>query len=92
MNEDNRPLGDQLDADLWDAVNAMADASKITLVRARMERRHRREFVMQEAELEAQLLEKEGQTELAAQLRRVVEGLRRLQPKVVATGQGEIGR
>lgn len=90
MTDGDRPLADQAAADVQEAVDAMVDATRIMLVRHAMKREHRREFVMQEAELEAQLLEREGQTDLASQLRRVAEGLRVLQPKVVATGQGDL--
>jgi hypothetical protein len=43
---------------------------------------------MQEAKLEADTLEQEGNAELAGRLRGVVEGLRTLQPEVVARSEG----
>lgn len=90
MNEQNRSMADRVAADIQDAVDVMADASRITRVRAAMPRKHRREFLMQEAKLEADLLEEEGHPELAGQLRSVLKGLRTLQPEVVAKGQGDL--
>jgi hypothetical protein len=89
MTDRDSSMAGHVEADIQDAVNALLDASKMTRVRAALPREQRREFLMQEAELEAQLLEHEGHEELAGQLRRVAKDLRVLQPKVVATGQGD---
>ena len=90
MNEQNHSMADRVEADVQDAVTALIDASTITRVRASMKRENRREFLIQEAEHEAQLLEREGHPDLSGQLRRAAEGLRILQPKVAATGQGDL--
>lgn len=88
MSNRNRSMADLLDADIQEAVDAMLDAATMTRIRAVLTREQRREFLMQEAELEAQLLEHEGRADLADQLLRVANELRILQPKVVARGQG----
>jgi hypothetical protein len=88
MNKENPSTADGVSDDIQEAVNAMIDASRITRVRSQMNREHRREFLIQEAELEAQLLDHEGHGDLAAQLKRVAKELRVLQPDVAFTGQG----
>jgi len=90
MSDNNRNLADQVDADIQEAVDALCGSAEITMARAVMPRELRREFLMQEALREAELQEHEGNTDLGGLLRRVEAELRRIQPKVVATGQGNI--
>ncbi len=91
MADENSSMADEVAADIHEAVEAMLDASKMTRIRSALTRQQRREFLIQECELEAKLLEVENQAELAVQLRRVADDLRVHQPKVVATAQGLSG-
>ena len=86
----NEKLADQVDADLQEAVDALVGAAEITRLRAKMSHWQRREFLMQEADAEAKLQDHEGRADLADQLRHIVEAIRGFQPKVVATGQGDM--
>jgi len=87
MTDPNSSMADRVEADVQAAVDALIDTSKMTRILAQLTREQRRELLMQAAELEAQVLEPEA---LAGQLRRVAKDLRVLQPKVVATGQGDV--
>jgi hypothetical protein len=90
MTHDKPSLADQVEADVQEAVDAMLDASRIIRVRAKMKRELRREFLIQEALLEAQLLNTEGHGDLAHQLNGVADRLRQIQPAVAVKSQGDL--
>jgi hypothetical protein len=89
MTDQDPSMADRVAADVQAFVDALIDASTITRTLGQLTREQRRELLIQGAELEAQLLEPEGHKALAGQVRRVASDLRVLQPKAVATGQGD---
>ena len=91
MNDQNPSMADHVHADLQEALDTSVGSADITLLRSKMKIELRREFLIQEAGHEAEIFEHEGHhAELAGHLRRVVEGLRTLQPKVVSKAQGDL--
>jgi AcrR family transcriptional regulator len=87
MTDPNSSMADRVEADVQAAVDALIDTSKMTRILAQLTREQRRELLMQAADLRLRYW---NPKRFAGQLRRVAKDLRVLQPKVVATGQGDV--